>query len=78
VRSLRASLELKGTCGGWGAQDTPLGVDRADERGRTAASPLCHALNSVRPYACSALAGLERLQADLCRPLEPFQRAHPR
>src|SRR5713226_1147404 len=38
-------------------------------RGRTAASPLCHDLNSVRPYACSALAGLERLQADLCRPL---------
>src|SRR6266851_1244987 len=38
-------------------------------RGRTAASPLCHSLNSVRPYACSALAGLERLQADLCRPL---------
>jgi len=38
-------------------------------RGRTAASPLCHDLNSVRPYACSALAGLERLQADLCRSL---------
>src|SRR5882672_1118613 len=38
-------------------------------RGRTAASPLYHDLNSVRPYACSALTGLERLQADLCRPL---------
>src|SRR5712691_9985845 len=38
-------------------------------RGRTAASPLCHDFNSVRLYACSALAGLERLPADLCRPL---------
>src|SRR2546428_10179583 len=46
--------------GGWTARR---------KRGRTAASPLYHDLNSVRPYACSALAGLERLQADLCRPL---------
>lgn len=38
-------------------------------RGRTAVSPLCHDFNSVRLYACSALAGLERLPADLCRPL---------
>src|SRR2546428_10968218 len=36
-------------------------------RGGTAASPLCPDLNSWRPDACSALAVLERLQADLCR-----------
>ena len=30
---------------------------------------LYHSLNSVRAYACSTLAGLECLPADLCRPL---------
>src|SRR2546428_13565681 len=35
-------------------------------RGRTAASPFYPYLNSVRRYACSALAGLERLQPDFC------------
>src|SRR6266567_7288199 len=38
-------------------------------RGRTAASPLYPCLNSVCLSACSALAGLERLQADFCRSL---------
>src|SRR5437773_8871221 len=38
-------------------------------RGRTAAAPLCHDCNAVRLYACSALTGLERLPAELCRPL---------
>src|SRR6266849_5733821 len=38
-------------------------------RGTPAAPQTCDSLNSVRPHACSTLAGLERLQADLCRAL---------
>src|SRR5712691_5620580 len=44
-------------------------------RGTTAAPQTCDSLNSVRPHACSTLAGLERLQADFCRALG---RVHPR
>ena len=34
--------------------------------GTTAVPQICDSLNSVRPHACSTLAGLERLQADFC------------
>jgi hypothetical protein len=44
-------------------------------RGTTAAPQTCNSLNSVCPDACRTLAGLERLQADLCRALG---RVHPR
>src|SRR6266852_2384438 len=33
------------------------------------AAPQTYHFNAVRPHACSTLAGLERLQADLCRAL---------
>src|SRR5262245_26759518 len=40
----------------------------------TTAAPHTDHCNAVRPHACSPLAGLERLQAELCRALG---RVHP-
>ena len=70
MRSLRESSSAQGHVR-WmrGTGHAAGGGTARRRRGSTAASPLCHALHSGRPYACSALAGLERLHADRGRPL---------